>query len=98
MNLRQALEKAEKIVGGVRALSRETGWNSGTISTVKKGDEPLPPYRAAQVARIIGACELEAVLQAHADGAERRGAASEHAMWCELLRKHRTACPEHRGG
>lgn len=97
MDLREALDKAQKKVGGLRALARLMGWASGNLANTAAGKRPLPPMRAAQIASLLGACEVEAVLQAHADAAEGRGDEGEREFWAGLIRRHRATCPHHRG-
>lgn len=97
MDLREALDKAEKKVDGLRALSRLIDWDAANLAHVKAGRRPLPPMRAAQIAALLGYCKVEAVLRAHADAAEGRGDEGEREFWAGLIREHRATCPHHRG-
>lgn len=55
--------------GSVSALARELGITQQTMSIFVNGKAPLPPYRAAQIARYLGQNELEAALQTLAEKA-----------------------------
>lgn len=81
MNSQQLLEKAVNKLG-VSELSRQIKWGKGAIDAAKKGERPVPPYRAAQLAEIIGDDPKAAYLSALKEKAESEG---ERKLLGELL-------------
>lgn len=58
------IEDAERIAGSLSELSRQLGWKKGAIAMVKSGVRPLSPYRAAQLAMLMGEDEDAAIFHA----------------------------------
>lgn len=85
MNLRQALDRAVIKVGGIRALSRELRCNLAALAASQRGERPIPPARAAQIARLLGMNEVEAALQALADQAK----GEDIELWLDLIERYR---------
>lgn len=83
MNQLQALEEAIEKAGGLRALSRLLDWPAPNITDTRKGKRALPPYRAAQLAGVIGIDPKTAYLEALKAGASSEG---EKSLLGELLR------------
>jgi hypothetical protein len=74
MKTAELIDLAAKKVGGISALARDLKWDKGSIAGIKAGKRRLPPYRAAQLAQVLGTDEKAAYLRAladQADGAER---------------------------
>lgn len=88
MNLRELLRAAIISAGGVAPLARALQWHAGAID--RAGKEGLSPYRAGQLADAQGADEIEAVLNALADGARTD---PERTYWSELLSKYTSPAP-----
>lgn len=86
MDTLELIESAAKKVGGMRELSRQLNWNSGAIAGVKAGKRPLPAYRAAQIAKILGRDEDAAAWEALA--AQAKG--EEQAYWLAKIKKVRS--------
>lgn len=55
--------------GSISALAREIGVTQQVMSIFVHGKSPLPPYRAAQIAKYLGMNELEAAVQTLAEKA-----------------------------
>ena len=55
--------------GSISALARELDVTQQTMSMFVNGKAPLPPYRAAQVAKYLGINELEAAINSLAEKA-----------------------------
>lgn len=81
MKSQQLLENAV-IKLGVSELSRQIKWGKGAIDAAKKGERPVPPYRAAQLAEIVGEDPKSAYLTALREKAESDG---ERKLLGELL-------------
>lgn len=60
----EVIDLAANKVGGISELARQTRWNKGSIAAIKRGDHPLPAWRAAQIAKIIGSDPLLAYVEA----------------------------------
>lgn len=82
MKARQLIEAAEKKVGGPAELARRMDWKHGPLTDAREGRRPLPPYRAAQLAEIIGEDPKAAYLSALKEKAESEG---ERNLLGELL-------------
>lgn len=82
METAELIDLAADKVGGLRELGRRLDWNSGAIADVKRGKRPLPPYRAAQLAEIVGGDAKSAYLTALREKAESDG---ERKLLGELL-------------
>lgn len=54
MNDSELIDLAANKVGGISELARRLDWNKGNIARAKSGKAPVPPYRAAQMAEILG--------------------------------------------
>lgn len=83
MNASEMIDLAANKVGGLRELGRQLDWNSGAIAVVKRGDKPLPPWRAAQIAEILGTDQRLAYLEALKAQSTKEG---ERRLLGELLR------------
>jgi len=85
---RQLIEAAEKKVGGPAELARRMDWKHGPLTDAREGRRPLPPYRAAQLAEIIGSDPKSAYLAALQEKAESDG---ERKLLGELLASFKAA-------
>jgi plasmid maintenance system antidote protein VapI len=64
MKAKEVIEKASIKVGGLSELARILRWNKGTIAQIKKAGK-LSPYRAGQLAEVLGTDVVAAYLEAH---------------------------------
>ncbi|NKF22976.1 hypothetical protein G7Y82_11655 [Solimonas sp. C16B3] len=74
MEAHELIESAAKKVGSISELARQLEWDKGAIAGIKAGKRPLPAYRAAQLAKLLGRDEDAATWEAlaqQAKGAER---------------------------
>lgn len=88
MNSKEALEKAIIKVGSLSELARILKWGKGNIAKVKQkgGKVKVPPYRAAQIAEILGHDIVAAYLEALAEEAKTE---HERAFWLDQLNERR---------
>ena len=59
----ELIDLAIKKVGGLRELSRQIGWNHGSIAQAKR-DGKIPPHIAVELAEIVETSTVEAWLEA----------------------------------
>ena len=83
MKSSELVDSAVNKVDGVRELSRRISWDAGNISKVREGLRPLPPWRAAQLAEIIGSDPRLAYIEALKEQSSFDG---EKKLLGELLR------------
>ena len=88
MKSRELLDKALIKVGGPSELARQIRWNKGSIAGITKKDskQKVPPYRAAQLADLLGVDRVAAYL-----GALEEHAKTEHekAFWREQIEERK---------
>jgi plasmid maintenance system antidote protein VapI len=77
----EAIDKAAAAVGGITALAERLEWNKGSIAGIKAGKKTIPPYRAAQLANLLGESALVWHVSALATQAK---SASEQNYWNAL--------------
>ena len=82
------IDSAADKVGGISELARRLDWDKGSIAKIKGGKKPLPPYRASQLAEIIGSDPKLAYLSALQERAESDG---ERKLLGELIRVSKAA-------
>lgn len=85
MNVKQVIDRAVIKVGTLSELARVLKWDKGTISGIKKSGK-LSPYRAAQLAELLGTDVVAAYLEAHI---ELSLTDHERAFWQNQLEQRR---------
>jgi hypothetical protein len=88
MDLKGLLARAEAVVDGVSALARTLSWDKGTIASIKSGKDPLPVYRACQLAEVVGEDVDLWMFEALATQAKSR---AEEAYWHVRIKQRRDA-------
>lgn len=78
------LERGIAKVDGVRALERRLGWSAGGISQSRADGRHVSPFRAGQLADLVGEDPLEAVLKA---SQVQSRTDEEVAFWEDLRRR-----------
>lgn len=87
MKTRELISRAAEKAGGLNKLSREVlGISSAAMAHFNTGKSPVPPYRAAQLAKYLGEDELAAAVCA----LEEKAKGPERSYWKEL--KKTIAC------
>lgn len=88
MKSKEALEKAIIKVGNLSEVARLLKWDKGSIAKIKKkgSTKNVPPYRAAQVAELLGHDVVAAYLEALAEEAKTE---HEREFWIDQLNERR---------
>ena len=88
MKTRDLLEKALIKVGGPSELARQMKWHKGSIARITKRDSILtvPPYRAAQLADLLGIDRVAAYLGALEEQSQTD---HERAFWEDQIKERK---------
>lgn len=79
----ELIDLAANKVGGISEMARQLEWDKGSIAKIKAGKAPMPAYRAAQMAKLIGNDPKTIYLETLRENAATDG---ERSLLGELLR------------
>lgn len=83
--LHHLMQRAIHFQGGAKGLAEALDWDADEILLIAEGRGAISPYRAGQLAELLGVDPAATVIAAHAASAQ---SSSERAWWEALSRSH----------